>query len=43
MRSGEENRIYQREWRKQNREKLNRYKAQWAPRMEAKASRHGGR
>ena len=31
MRSGEENRIYQREWRKQNREKLNRYKAQWAP------------
>ena len=30
MRSREENRIYQRKWRKRNREKVNEYKAQWA-------------
>ena len=30
VRSQEENRIYQREWRKRNRERVNDYKAQWA-------------
>ena len=30
MRSREENRIYQREWRRKNRDKINKYKAAWA-------------